>query len=81
MATFAFFLPSHGRNTVIIRCERGIRENSMVDTCVRKDSLSCCPSHITQDRSIYNIECGQLCKYFKGMSFSVHLCNDDIIKT
>ncbi len=24
MATFAFFLLSHGRNTVVIRCERGI---------------------------------------------------------
>ncbi len=24
MATFAFFLPSQGRNTVVIWCERGI---------------------------------------------------------
>ncbi len=32
MAIFAFFLPSHSRNTVIIRCERGISDDPF-DIC------------------------------------------------
>ncbi len=30
IATFAFFLPSHGRNTVVIRCERGTNNRCIV---------------------------------------------------